>query len=136
MGTIFTRFDKKERTRVICSHHAVAMPRRCRISANGAASSDGGKEAGRDLQARGVKFVYRSEVTANSVFAPSSVECLLVNTTGELKLFYEHAWVIFVGKSLTAQGGLSGRADRNRVHRRTWRTGKTRRNGRAGRGKS
>jgi len=64
-----------------------------------------GKEAGRDLQDRGVKFVYRSEVTANSVFALNSVECLLVNTTGELKLFYEHAWVIFVGKSLTAQGG-------------------------------
>jgi hypothetical protein len=33
------------------------------------------------------------------------VDCLLVNTTGELKLFYEHATVIFVGKSLSAQGG-------------------------------
>jgi 3-deoxy-D-manno-octulosonic-acid transferase len=33
------------------------------------------------------------------------VECLLVNTTGELKYFYEHAHVIFVGKSLTASGG-------------------------------
>ena len=64
-----------------------------------------GKEAGRDLQTRGVKFVYRSEVTVNSRFAPGSIECLLVNTTGELKYFYEHARVIFVGKSLTAQGG-------------------------------
>jgi 3-deoxy-D-manno-octulosonic-acid transferase len=33
------------------------------------------------------------------------VECLLVNTTGELKFFYEHATVVFVGKSLTAMGG-------------------------------
>jgi 3-deoxy-D-manno-octulosonic-acid transferase len=28
-----------------------------------------------------------------------------VNTTGELRYFYEHATVIFVGKSLTAEGG-------------------------------
>ena len=33
------------------------------------------------------------------------VECLLVNTTGELRFFYEHATVVFVGKSLTAIGG-------------------------------
>jgi 3-deoxy-D-manno-octulosonic-acid transferase len=36
---------------------------------------------------------------------PGEVECLLVNTTGELKYFYEQASVIFVGKSLTAEGG-------------------------------
>jgi 3-deoxy-D-manno-octulosonic-acid transferase len=28
-----------------------------------------------------------------------------VNTTGELRFFYEHATVVFVGKSLTAHGG-------------------------------
>jgi 3-deoxy-D-manno-octulosonic-acid transferase len=28
-----------------------------------------------------------------------------VNTTGELKFFYEHATVVFVGKSITANGG-------------------------------
>ena len=33
------------------------------------------------------------------------LECLLVNTTGELKYFYEVATAVFVGKSLTAQGG-------------------------------
>ena len=33
------------------------------------------------------------------------MDCLLVNTTGELKHFYEQASVIFVGKSLTAEGG-------------------------------
>ncbi len=64
-----------------------------------------GKEAGRDLEAQGVKFVYRSEVTVSTQYKPESVECLLVNTTGELKYLYEHATVIFVGKSLTAEGG-------------------------------
>lgn len=73
----------------------VLVPRHC----------ERGKEVGRELTARGLKFVYRSEVTANREFAPGSVECLLVNTTGELKYFYEQAAVIFVGKSLTAQGG-------------------------------
>jgi 3-deoxy-D-manno-octulosonic-acid transferase len=34
-----------------------------------------------------------------------SVDCLLVNTTGELRFFYEVADVVFVGKSLTAEGG-------------------------------
>jgi len=33
------------------------------------------------------------------------VDCLMVNTTGELKYFYERANVIFVGKSLKAHGG-------------------------------
>src|SRR5262249_3831935 len=36
---------------------------------------------------------------------PAAVDCLLVNATGELKYFYEHAIIIFVGKRLTAQGG-------------------------------
>jgi 3-deoxy-D-manno-octulosonic-acid transferase len=64
-----------------------------------------GKEIGRELEERGVKFIYRSEITANTQLKPGEVDCLLVNTTGELKYFYEHASVIFVGKSLTAQGG-------------------------------
>jgi 3-deoxy-D-manno-octulosonic-acid transferase len=64
-----------------------------------------GKEVGQALAKLGVKFVYRSEVSVNRVFARGSVDCLLVNTTGELKYFYEQATVIFVGKSLTAQGG-------------------------------
>jgi 3-deoxy-D-manno-octulosonic-acid transferase len=37
--------------------------------------------------------------------ADGEVECLLVNTTGELRFFYEYATVVFVGKSLTAIGG-------------------------------
>lgn len=64
-----------------------------------------GKEVGRELESRGIKFVYRSEITVNSKYNPGSLECLLVNTTGELKHFYESATVVFVGKSLAAQGG-------------------------------
>lgn len=63
------------------------------------------KEAGRDLEAKGVKFVYRSELSVNSRHQPGELNGLVVNTTGELKFFYEHARVIFVGKSLTAEGG-------------------------------
>jgi 3-deoxy-D-manno-octulosonic-acid transferase len=64
-----------------------------------------GKEVGRELAARGVKFVYRSELSVSRQYPPGSVECLLVNSTGELKYFYEQATVIFIGKSLTAKGG-------------------------------
>lgn len=65
------------------------------------------REVARALEARGVKFVHRNEVGGNNrtSFAPGELQCLLVNTTGELKFFYEHATVIFVGKSLTAHGG-------------------------------
>ena len=64
-----------------------------------------GKEAGRDLAAQGVRFVYRKEVTPQSQYKEGELDCMLVNTTGELRYFYEHAAVIFVGKSLTAEGG-------------------------------
>lgn len=63
------------------------------------------KEVGRDLEARGLKFAYRTEVTTQTSRPPQSVECLIVNTTGELKYFYEKASAIFVGKSLLAHGG-------------------------------
>jgi 3-deoxy-D-manno-octulosonic-acid transferase len=64
-----------------------------------------GKEVGRELAARKVRFIYRSEVTANTHVQNRPLDCLLVNTTGELKYFYEHAAAVFVGKSLTAEGG-------------------------------
>lgn len=64
-----------------------------------------GKEVGRELSDRGVKFIYRSEITAGTQLQPGEVNCLLVNTTGELKYFYGSASVIFVGKSLKAHGG-------------------------------
>ena len=64
-----------------------------------------GREVGRALESRGVKFVYRSTITPATRHKPGEVDCLLVNSTGELKFFYEHASLIFVGKSLTAEGG-------------------------------
>jgi len=63
------------------------------------------REVGRELAARGVKFACRSEITARTQLAPGEVDCLIVNTTGELKCFYEHAAIIFIGKSLAARGG-------------------------------
>ena len=63
------------------------------------------KDLGLKLKARGVKFVYRNEIFANTQLRAGEVDCLLVNTTGELKFFYEPATVVFVGKSLTAIGG-------------------------------
>jgi 3-deoxy-D-manno-octulosonic-acid transferase len=62
-------------------------------------------EVGQELAARGVSYVYRSEIAAGPPRAAAAPQCLLVNSTGELKFFYEVASVVFVGKSLTAQGG-------------------------------
>jgi 3-deoxy-D-manno-octulosonic-acid transferase len=63
------------------------------------------KEAGKDLEARGLRFIYRNQIGPDTRFKPGQLDCLLVNTTGELRYFYECASVIFVGKSLTAAGG-------------------------------
>jgi 3-deoxy-D-manno-octulosonic-acid transferase len=57
------------------------------------------------LEARNIHFVYRNELSSSAHYSQGQVQCLLVNTTGELKHFYEHATVIFIGKSLTAAGG-------------------------------
>jgi 3-deoxy-D-manno-octulosonic-acid transferase len=64
-----------------------------------------GRDVGRALNERGVKFIYRTDVTPDTQLEPGQVDCLLVNSTGELKFFYEHATVIFIGKSLAAAGG-------------------------------
>lgn len=63
------------------------------------------REVGRRLRERGVKFVYRNEIAPGTQFRDGGVDCLLVNTTGELRFFYRTATVVFVGKSLTATGG-------------------------------
>ncbi len=63
------------------------------------------KDLGQKLKARDVKFKFRSEIFSNTKLEPRTLDCLLVNTTGELKFFYEPATVVFVGKSLTAVGG-------------------------------
>ena len=64
-----------------------------------------GGEVGRELESLGVRFVYRREVTARTQLAEGEVDCLLVNTTGELKYFYREATAVFVGKSFTGRGG-------------------------------
>ena len=63
------------------------------------------REVGRQLHERGVKFVCRNEIFANTQFREGELDCLLVNTTGELRFFYRNATVVFIGKSLTAIGG-------------------------------
>lgn len=63
------------------------------------------QDVARELSALGVRYALRSEITSQTQYAAGEIDCLLVNTTGELRYFYEHATVIFVGKSLTAQGG-------------------------------
>src|SRR5207237_1724050 len=60
---------------------------------------------GRDLGTLGIKFIYRNEITPATRQGAGELQCLLVNTTGELRYFYEHSTVIFIGKSLTAEGG-------------------------------
>lgn len=65
------------------------------------------RDVERDLQSRGVKHVLRTELSTNpgEKSAPADSHCLVVNTTGELKFFYEHATVVVVGKSFRANGG-------------------------------
>lgn len=64
-----------------------------------------GREVGNDLEQLKLKFVFRKEITRTTEFAAGTLDCLLVNTTGELRHFYERADIVFVGKSLTAEGG-------------------------------
>lgn len=58
-----------------------------------------------ELRSTGLRFALRTDLTGGKPIAPGSVDCLLVNTTGELTSFYTRATVVFVGKSLTAKGG-------------------------------
>lgn len=61
-------------------------------------------DIGRDLK-RHLKLYYRSEIEPGTAMAPGSIDALLVDTTGELMSFYREATVVFVGKSMMAQGG-------------------------------
>lgn len=63
------------------------------------------KAIGQQFRARGIKFILRNEIFPKIQLRLNEVDCLLVNTTGELKFFYEPAEVVFIGKSLTALGG-------------------------------
>jgi 3-deoxy-D-manno-octulosonic-acid transferase len=64
-----------------------------------------GRAVGDQLNQRACRFRYRTEITPATREEPGSVDCMLVNTTGELRFFYECADVVFIGKSLTAEGG-------------------------------
>lgn len=63
------------------------------------------RTVGKQLNRAGLKLFYRGEVTPETRLAENSIDCLLVNTTGELMSFYRAADLVFVGKSLTAAGG-------------------------------
>ena len=52
-----------------------------------------------------IKYILRSDVNSQLVPTAKPYDCLLVNTTGELKWLYKVATIIFVGKSLVGQGG-------------------------------
>ncbi len=54
------------------------------------------------LRARGLAVSRRSAAHAESESEP---DCLLLDTTGELRMWYAVATVVFIGKSLTAHGG-------------------------------
>jgi 3-deoxy-D-manno-octulosonic-acid transferase len=60
------------------------------------------KDAARDLEKHGLRSMFRSDVNSRTRSAEGSI---VVNSTGELRHFYEQAHVVFVGKSLTAEGG-------------------------------
>jgi 3-deoxy-D-manno-octulosonic-acid transferase len=64
-----------------------------------------GKDAGSDVRTAGLKLIFRTEISADTAYRPGEVDCLLVNTTGELRDFYRVATLIFVGKSLAGEGG-------------------------------
>jgi len=58
------------------------------------------------LKPRVGKLVRRSSIKDKPAIAPASPpDVFLIDTTGELKHFYAHADVIFIGKSLTQHGG-------------------------------
>ncbi|MDB4459230.1 3-deoxy-D-manno-octulosonic acid transferase [bacterium] len=58
------------------------------------------------LRKSGINTVQRSRIQETSSQPKGDhPECFLVDSTGELKWFYEHADIAFIGKSLTAKGG-------------------------------
>ncbi len=59
------------------------------------------RELHRDLQQLGLRVGLRSQ--SSTVNPP--IDCLVVDSTGELRNWYSVATVVFIGKSLTARGG-------------------------------
>lgn len=63
------------------------------------------KEVAGEVARLGLKVAYRTNIHSQMTHKPGELDCLLVNTTGELRHFYAHATVVFVGKSLSVAGG-------------------------------
>jgi len=62
------------------------------------------RELGGLLRSRQIKFVYRNEITPATQLAPDTVECLMLNTSGELRFFCDRASLTVVGSSLSGDG--------------------------------
>jgi 3-deoxy-D-manno-octulosonic-acid transferase len=58
-------------------------------------------EVCRALERLGLRVVRRSAISSDGV----EVDCLVIDTTGELPNWYSLATIVFMGKSLTAHGG-------------------------------
>lgn len=63
------------------------------------------REVERVVQSLKIGYALRTDLRDHRNNGASVRDCLIVNTTGELRAFYEQATVVFVGKSLTARGG-------------------------------
>ncbi len=61
-------------------------------------------EVVREIESAGLSLLRRTEFTQGQSHE-NRPDVFLIDTTGELKSFYPHASVIFVGKSLTQHGG-------------------------------
>ena len=55
-----------------------------------------------DLRRRNLRSIRRSAASKSAIEWP---DCLLIDTTGELREWYNIATIVFIGKSLTAHGG-------------------------------
>ena len=64
-----------------------------------------GAEVLRDLESLGLQCRFRSHFGSDGMDAEGAGDCLIVDSTGELRFFYDAASVVFVGKSLLAHGG-------------------------------
>jgi 3-deoxy-D-manno-octulosonic-acid transferase len=62
-------------------------------------------ERWREVREQLEKIGLRVALRAHDNSSPGNPDTLLVNTTGELRNWYQQATVVFIGKSLTAHGG-------------------------------
>src|SRR5205814_4682457 len=61
------------------------------------------REVRAQLEALGLRVALASEVRSGR--EGNDADCLVLDTTGDLQRWYDIATVVFIGKSLTAQGG-------------------------------